>query len=721
MTEATRATAAALLVAAIAVLLAAIDPSFFVKDDFQLEFLPASKEIARAWTGGEFPLLSRSSWMCAGLAAEYQFGVFSIFRMLLEGLSWLLPLSLAARGTMLFIVHAAIAAAGGFLLARSYGARPASALMVALVAGLNGWMLWWGTTWYAIAASFAWLPWYWLALRGIAAGRRWAWIGAAFAIYLVVTGGAPYVVAMAALVAAINVFGRRRNALTMIGASALGLALSAPAVLMLLEYFPATARSNAATAFETLWIVPVRALLGFIVPAFTTRWEVFGGATPRAAVEMLGAFVPLAAIAAWLVFRKGRRLADQRLTAEIVLLLVLLVLMLLPSAGPFRWSFRWLPLFHLVLALIGAVALEHVRRAWIAGLALLAIAVVVALGDPPTLAHAAIVAVLCLAWMRFGEAMPPVITIAMIVMTFVSFSHRDEVPVWQTGPHLETPAPLDPSRRYLAMYDLDAVIAPDAQGRYTRGTSPELRPGNLPMLSGLDFVNGYSPMLGPLRDLFDFDVHGPMPADRAEQILRYETGRHQLLHHIGVDGLLVPGALARRHAVVLSGNGWKPVAAIADCLVLHRDERLAEPLFEAALAIKTPNEQEAYAAIAGRRTPQLPVILLTPGGRERYGRRAIATIVEARHSTSFVVRGRGPKALIVFRRPWLPGWRATIGDRPLPVLRANLSMPAVEIPSKAEGEVRLVYRPRSLVLGAVLAAMALLVTATLSLRLRRSQ
>lgn len=660
-----RALGAALLVAALALVLVAIDPSFFVKDDFQLEFLPASHEIAQAWASGELPLLTRASWMCAALAAEYQFGVFSVFRMLLEGLAWLLPLTLTARGTLLFVVHVAIAGAGGFLLARSYGARDSSAYMVALIAGLNGWMLWWGTTWYAITASWAWLPWYWLGLRGIAEERRWSWIGTAVALYLLVTGGAPYVVAMAALVALMNVVAGRleggaaagwKPALRMTGASVLGLALAAPAVLMLLEYFPFTARSNAAARFEDLWVVPVRALPGLLVPAFTTEWKTFHGTVSRPAVELLGATVPLVAIG-WAAFRRKR--LD---TVLIVAAVVLLALMLLPSAGPFRWSFRWLPLFHLVLAILGATALAEVKRAW-----------------------------------------PAIITAAIIVLTFAAFHGRDEVARFRIE-RLATP--LEPSRRYLALYDLDGM------------EHAALLPGNLPMLAGRRFLNGYSPMgLAALNDIFRFDVHGPVPPDHAEQLLRHESGRGQLLHHLGIDGLIVPAALVQRNAPLLSRNGWKPAARIAHCYVLHR-ERLGDPLYQAALAIKTPHEQQAYDALFKRRTPQLPVILLAPGGTERYGRRVITDTIEARNHTSFVVKGGGPKAIVVFRRPWLPGWRASIEGRPLPVLRANLLMPAIEIPAGAEGEVTLRYRPRSLLTGFALAALALLVMAAVAVRIR---
>jgi hypothetical protein len=53
------------------------------------------------------------------------------------------------------------------------------------------------------------------------------------------------------------------------------------------------------------------------------------------------------------------------------------------------------------------------------------------------------------------------------------------------------------------------------------------------------------------------------------------------------------------------------------------------------------------------------------------------------------------------------------------VLRADMLMPAVEIPGDAQGEVRLFYRPRSLVAGSVIAGLALLVLAAVSIRIRR--
>lgn len=726
-TEARRTFAVSGLVVLLTAMLYAIEPAFFVRDDFQLQYLPGSREVARAWMNGEMPLLSRFSWACAALGAEYQFGIFSMFRTLLDLLVWALPLTLTGRGAMLFVVHAAIAAAGGYRLARSYGANPGAAAMAGLVAGLNGWTLWWATTWYPAIASFAWLPWYWLALRGIAGERsRWSWAGAAFSLYLLITAGWPYSVAMAVAVAAMNIFGglarrRWRAAFTMSGASLLGVGLAAPAVLLLLEYFPFTARTAAAMSFEYAWLIPGTALFGLIVPAFSVVWPVFAHSADHPAVELLGAFVPLAALTAAF----GRRLFRERVP-EFVLLTVLLLLMLMPSAGPFRWSFRWLPLFHLALAVVGAVAFERTRaRIPLCGLGLAAVAAAASLIldlDPArTLLHAGVVGAACVFWAmleargsRAAGMMPAVITAGMIVLTFVSFRRLSEVPRWPYEPALLAAAPFEPSRRYLALYELGQVFSSDPP----RGIDSVLRPGNIPMLAGVDFINGYSPLgLASLKNIFRFDPHGPVGDPRsAQNILRRETGPGQLLEQLGVNGLLVPEAVARVHAQLLAERGWRPVARVATCLVLHRGSAGVEPLFTVAEASKLPSHRDVYAAILGRTTARLPVTLFTPGTRrvERYGIRTIERMQESRNQTSFIVRGHGPKALVVFRRPWLPGWRATIDGESLPVLRAHLILPAVEIPADRQGEVRLVYRPASLVTGSWIALAALLIVAGVS-------
>src|SRR5438874_9531159 len=51
----------------------------------------------------------------------------------------------------------------------------------------------------------------------------------------------------------------------------------------------------------------------------------------------------------------------RQLKWELALLLLVLLLAMLPTAGVFRWSFRWLPFFHLILALCAAKALRSLQ------------------------------------------------------------------------------------------------------------------------------------------------------------------------------------------------------------------------------------------------------------------------------------------------------------------------------------------------------------------------
>ena len=732
MSEARRTVAAALLVAAVLVAFFAIDPGFFCKDDFQLQYLPGSREVMRAFAEGEFPLLSPDSWMCAALGGEFQFGIFSIFRMLLEAIAWILPLPLTARGAFLFIAHAAVAAAGGYRLARSYEIPVPHAMLVAIVAGLNGWILWWGTTWYPGVASFAWLPWYWLSLRGILRGGRWSWVGAAFSLYLLIAAGWPYSLLMAAAIAAMC-FGvalvRRewRAAFTMVAASILGLLLAAPAVLMLIEYYRATVRAPVTGAFDSLWTLPAGAIFGLLAPTFTTTWEVFAGREPHAAVELAGAVVPILALAAaW------KRSFVRRYAAELLVGALVLLLMFLPAPGPFRWSFRWLPLFHLLIAVAGAAALDTRDKRWPAIFALLALNALAVAGSDSnrfgTLMHVGVVILLCVAWWllsrresRVAPLLPAAIAIVSIAASFVTHSESREVPRWIYDDELLSSAPFDPSRRYLAMYGYDSITAADETRRLSIGTNIALRPGNVPMLAGLHFLNGYSPLgLAAVKNLLHMEGHGPLEAEWAERLLQTESAPQQLLHQLGVDGVIVPLDMTRRNRDHLARSGWRPHARIGDSFILHRVTPSPEPFFAAAFACKRPGEREVYREIFVRATANLPVVLLTPGQytSERYGQRKLSDVASSRHHTSFVVRGAGPKALIVFRRPWMPGWRATIDGKPLPVLRAHMIMPAIEIPADAEGEVRLFYRPASLVTGLSLAAAALLVIAGVSLWLR---
>ena len=722
MTDRRNAVLTSILIGGFAILLYALRPAFFWRDDFQAQYLPGSFEVAKAWLSGTLPLLTRATWFSSALAGEYQYGVFSIFRALLDVTIWTIPLSLTARAAALFIVHAMIAAAGAFVLARSYGVRSSLAAMVALVASLNGTQLWWGTTWFPTMASFAWLPWYWLALRGIVAGRRWSWLGAALSLYLLITAGWHYGTAMAIVVAAMQfaqavIAKRWRAALIMTAASALGLALAMPAVLMLLEYFRMTTRHAVISKIDPRFIVPPAGFFGLILPVFAAPWTVFIGTVPHPAVELLGGFIPLAGLAC------ARRRFWREHWSETLALLGLIVLMLLPGVGTFRWSFRWLPLFHLLLALLGARAMEDDKRAPKFALLLIAIAVLGSFAFDAdrntTLIFAAILAIACALWPFMRRVAPIAITMLSIAVTLMMQSTRTEVPAWTIDDSILHAKPFDPARRYLALYEPTDIYAPDAYGRYTRGINAGLRPSNLPMFAGLHFINGYTP-LGPeaMHDIFSFDIHGCVVPVMGRWLVHSQSAPMGLLHHFGVDGLVVPTRVAQSEQAALAKNGWIAQGQVANATIYHRARALPSPVFAAASAFALPNARALYDVLERHLDGPLPLLLLGEPGKRRYGFRQLDDVRDERLRVEVLLRGTNGPALIVFRRPWLPGWRATLNGKPLEVIRADAVMPAVEIPNGAQGKLELVYRPASLIIGGWVALASLFVIAATSLWLR---
>ena len=790
-----RAVGAALLVAALSVAMYLIHPAFFWKDDFQLQYLPGSREVARAWATGTFPLLTESSWFSGALAGEYQYGVFSIARTLADLLVWSLPLSLYGRAAMLVILHAAVGAAGAFLLARSYGIRPWLALVAAVIAPLNGWMLWWTTTWYPAIASFAWLPWYWLALRSIIRGvSRWSWIGAALALYLGLSAGWPFTGAMLAVVAMLNIvvaliYDRVRAAKRIIGSSTLGVGLAAPAVFSLLDYVRFTSREGALARVESIWSVPPLGWLGLALPAFSTEWSVFAASLPHGSVELAGALIPLAGLVA--VLGMDRLRFYRQRWPELILVLVLLLAISLPSAGAFRWPFRWLPLLHLALALLGLHGLELVLRerkgagalttAAVLGAALL-VAVVADRDLRPTLILAGVLLVLCGIWsalalrhvrpgagagrprasrrdagvptraswrvavgtlasrrlarrrlagaalaqtrpsQRFtGEAFPAIVTATTIFVTFLLYSHRGEVPSWRVPEAILRPAPFEPGRLYLGMYEFSDLGTPSG-GRLREGRGVALRPGNLPMLAGLRFVNGYSPLRPRVQErLLLLQTHGEMLGHSALKILRDEIDAGGLVEQLGIDGLLVPNRLLAENAERLASRGWRAVATVEACTIYHR-QSLSASAFTAGEVIEVPEDEEVYKAIKRRKTPASPVMLLLPGQPRtirRYEPRLLSGARQERLRSSVTVAPGSGAAMVVFRRPWLPGWHATLDGRSLPVVAAQMVMPAVVVPAGKSGRLEIRYRPWSLVLGASAAGASLLVMIATALSLRK--
>src|SRR5205807_6492943 len=358
------------------------------------------------------------------------------------------------------------------------------------------------------------------------------------------------------------------------------LGMSAPAWLAIFDYVHGSARALYESAAHWQWIVPWRALPGFILPCWTVNWADFStNYLPHTATELASGLVGPAALVAGFIWRP--RLLIRRMKWELVLLLIVLLLSMIPTVGVLRWSFRWLPLFHLVLALCAAEVL-HIRPRSPTGSTLVLLLIVVTIpmsifgiaGDyGPSVTwiyfQIAVIWALCelfLPRMRFRDWAPPVITFAILLATYLCIPPNCGVPKYNLSQQLLDPAPLDPQRLYLSIYP-----APESNYRIEKKSAPVgqfVRPGSTSMWAGLHFMNGYSPILpaGVARE-FDLRIHGVINLHEAEYLVWNQSGANELLTHLGVDGLVVAWDSGIDPAL---GPDWEFVTSTEEAAVYHR-------------------------------------------------------------------------------------------------------------------------------------------------------
>ncbi len=731
------------------------NPLLFWNDDYEVSILPVFADVARSWSHGHLPLLSPYSWVCNNLAGEFQYGTFSIFVNAAVVLIWKFPLTFSQQAAALSMAHLFVLAAGAFLLARGRlrdnanfeapspqpspsgrgGRRSrlvrelasdsfALSVFVALVAALNGWIICWGATdWFGALGAFAWLPWAWWGLeRALATGRDAAlpihkrlMIGALWPapfVYLVVTGGFPYTVLMLALLIvwlSIESLGQTRSFLSilpMLLGVTLAVALSAPAWLALFDYLHGSARTMQTSSMHFQWLVPPAALPGLILPCWTVKWaDFYTHYLPHTGTELACGLVAPAALIAGLLSRG--RAPVRRLKWDLVLLVVTLLLSMVPTISVFRWSFRWLPFFYLVLALCAAEALQGgigfqpmftgkmpVIRAGLVALILVAASAITMLifhvGGAYAFPLIWIFLTIAGIWMlaefllpneSLRAWLPAGVTFAVFLTTYLCIPTNPGVPRYNFSQELLKAAPLDPQRLYLSIYP-----PPETSYRVEADPGPVgqiVRPGSTSMWSKVHLINGYSPISAAgIACEFKFATHGEIDPSVAESLLDEEAGRDGLLARLGVDGIIVAGAMDMAPSPEIQ---WQLAFVSNKGRVYHRVGAPFARVRSVSSIDTRPNEQFATAAIS----------------HIDESRNCVAADVD--------VPGGGSPALLTFSRPYFPGYQARLGNRSLRVASYRGLFPTVEAPAGSHGRLVLAYRPWWLIYGGAVAIVSVAV------------
>jgi hypothetical protein len=708
--------AAAGLTIVFSLLLLGHDPLVFWNDDYEISVLPVFADMARAWDAGEFPLLSPYSWVCGNLAGEFQYGVFSIFINALIICVWKLPLMFSQQAAAVSIAHLAVLSAGAFLLARGRNLSGPLSIVVALVASLNGWIICWGASdWFGALGAFTWLPWaWWAAERALdSEGSRWRFLWPAPFVYLLITGGFPYTVLMLGLVLAwltlraISEVGaidlnrpravrvnrpylpRLMRTWPLLAGVTIGLGLAAPAWLGLLDYVHGSAREALHPSAHWQWLVPWNAWPGLILPSWRVNWADFSSRfMPHDATELACGLVPPAALLSALIIN-GRALL-KKIRWEFALFLILFFLAMTPTAGVFRWSFRWLPLFHLVLALgaAEALALFSPKQRRVTAFVMLMLIITLIIGG--LVLRTGGEHLFPLSWVFLGLAFvwliieslqlnflhvwaPAAVVFAALLATYICIPANCGVPRYNLTQSLLEPQPLDPQRLYLSVYP-----PPEKSYRVEAKPGPVgqiVRPGSTSMWAGLRFVNGYSPIRpAGIARAFAGAIHGEVDLDLAQWLLQYEADENRLLERIGIDGIIVAREL----------------------------DFAPQPRAEWELATETDEGRVFH-----RRGQSMPMVRSVNFSGKNSSAKVTDIVTRRNWVGASVAAPAGDRpALIAFSRPFFPGYRARIDGRNLSVFSERNLVPLVEVPPGIRGSLTLYYRPTWLIYGGAIAIIS---------------
>jgi hypothetical protein len=358
---------------------------------------------------------------------------------------------------------------------------------------------------------------------------------------------------------------------------------------------------------------------------------------PHTATELAcGLVSPIALLAG--LFTLGRNLF-RRIGWELALLLIALILSMLPTAGVFRWSFRWLPLVHLALALCAAESLQLLAQSGI----------------------------------RFARSwIPAMITFGSLLATYIWIPPNCGVPKYNLAQELNQPDPLDPQRLYLSIYPEPESVYRVEKWPLPFGTT--VRPGSTSMWAAVRFVNGYSPIrpAGIARE-FNFAIHGEIRPEVGRRLLEQDAGTDGILNRLGVDGIIIANEVPEDP---LPESEWAVVAQTDEGRVFHRRGGIIPSIRSVTAIDSRPNEQFAEAIITqivdGRNELEANV-RLSPGGRP---------------------------ALLSVARPFFSGYRAKLGSVALKVESYRGLIPTIEIPAGLNGRLTLAYRPWWLFWGA---------------------
>lgn len=354
----TLAFAVAVIVAVLSLLPLLVARSFYYIDDTAGGAFGQWYALGRELLSGNWPVLNPSAWMAGNYAIE-QFGILNPAIWLVGILSTFASSALAYSAAVK-IVFLALAGAGVFVLARSFGATREFAILAGLSAPFGGATFFLdATTWVTNLFVWAFFPWVYWGLRRWVTARRSMIPAASFGYLLVTIGYVHGTVALVLLFAALlleSILTRRLEETTRV--------LVAGAVLgavTIVTYLPALLSSGTSVrsteimnnGFMTLTL---NGLAVSATPGAQPDLVTFVGRYGPAPYTYIAWFLPVILLVS---SQQARRFARELIGLSVFGGLILLLATGPSELGPLRFPFRLMPWLVVAVLVLASVLLSR--------------------------------------------------------------------------------------------------------------------------------------------------------------------------------------------------------------------------------------------------------------------------------------------------------------------------------------------------------------------------
>jgi hypothetical protein len=352
--------AAVVLTLAVAVARLAVTPAFYFADDTQTGTAGQWWQIGELLLSGRLPFLDPHAWTAGNYLAEGQWGVFNPLIWLFGIITRLLG-DTALAVTAIKIVMLGVMALGVYLLARSFGARPAWAAAAGVLAPLGGFTVYMDApSWTTGLLASAVFPWAWWGLRRLVEDRR-SPLPFLVAAGLLVTFG--YVFGVIVLVFVLVeslirglVRRDRWSVLSTLAAGVFSALLTVTVFLPGILTAPVTVRGTSSImngGFLNADIGDLAATSSPLATASIGSW--YGDVTSAPLVYVMWALPALALV------RPSRDLMARLIPALAVGAIMLLVVLGPDQIGPIRWPVRFMPYVVIAVVVVAAAIATEAR------------------------------------------------------------------------------------------------------------------------------------------------------------------------------------------------------------------------------------------------------------------------------------------------------------------------------------------------------------------------